>query len=259
MIEACTATPNSSPQLDVKTHQGAAMKASIVIPARNEAAFLGRTLAAASSQHYTELYEIIVVDNGSTDGTGGIARAVQGVRVVREDRVGLLYARECGRQAARGEIIVQLDADNIPDSGWLARGISFFKNPCVVCVSGPYFYYDAGAVFRTTSYSFQLSIMIAVHSLLKALQKGGIIIGGNTFIRAGALERIGGYDTTIEFYGEDADTARRLSGQGEMVFSPSLYMNTSARRFQRVGYSAVIWLYWMNFFRVHVHKRPFTR
>lgn len=232
------------------------MKASIVIPAHNEAGYIARTLEAALNQDFDGPYEVIVVDNASVDSTGDIARRFP-VTVIREDRKGLLHAREAGRRAARGEIIVQLDADSIPDRDWLHKGLAYFDDPRVVCVSGSYFYYDGKWSFRWASYGGQMVFFWGTHLLLSPLGLGCIGTGGNMFIRASALEQIGGYDTGIEFYGEDTDTARRLMSRGKVLYCPSLYVNSSARRFKNMGVAKVLTLYTLHWFSILIHKRPY--
>jgi len=235
------------------------VKASIVIPALNEANYIVPTLIAARSQVFAEPYEIIVVDNGSTDGTGDIARRFPDVQVILEERRGLLWAREAGRLAAHGEIIVQLDADSMPPYDWLARGIPYFADPNVVCVSGPYFYYDGRTSFRIAAYAYHMIVMWGIHALLTLFKQGAIGQGGNMFIRRSALEKIGGYNTDITFYGEDVDTARRLSKIGKVIFSRRVPNNSSARRFNDMGVFNLVYIYSMNFFWMYFFKRPYTQ
>jgi glycosyltransferase involved in cell wall biosynthesis len=81
------------------------MLISVVIPALNEEKYIGRCLASLRAQtHPRELYEIIVVDNASTDRTSEIARGL-GAQVVHEPRRGVGWARHRGAREARGEII----------------------------------------------------------------------------------------------------------------------------------------------------------
>jgi glycosyltransferase involved in cell wall biosynthesis len=235
------------------------MKASIVIPAHNEAGCIRSTLEAVRFQYLPgEEYEIIVVDNASTDETPDIARGFHGVRVIHESRKGLLHAREAGRKAARGEIIVQLDADSIPMSDWLARGIAYFADPAVVCVSGPYYYYDGNLSFRWMSYAYQVGLLWTTHQLLSPSRRACVGMGGNMFIRASALEAAGGYDITIPFYGEDTNTARRMMGQGKVYYVMGLWVYSSARRFKRMGVVLLVWTYSLNWFWEIVFKRPYN-
>src|SRR3989344_7819751 len=87
-------------------------RVAIVIPAHNEGETIGAVVRAALAQEYPD-FEVIVVDNASDDDTG--AHATQaGARVVREDRKGILFAKEAGRKAATGEILAGLDAECVP-------------------------------------------------------------------------------------------------------------------------------------------------
>ncbi len=177
------------------------MKVSVVIPAHNEESNIADTIRAVLNQDYHD-FEVIVVDNASVDKTGEVASAFP-VTVVREDRKGLLWARERGRTESTGDIIANIDADCLPERDWISRGVGHFEHPRVAAVSGPYDYYDAHPVFRLSSLLTQKYIYRPVNRILqmKSVRRGATLIGGNNFIRASALEKAGGYDTSIVFYG----------------------------------------------------------
>jgi glycosyltransferase involved in cell wall biosynthesis len=92
---------------------------SVVIPVRNDAAMLSAALDALQRQH-RPADEIVVVDNGSSDGSADVARAA-GVRLVPEPVRGIPSAAAAGYDAARGDIIARIDADTICPPDWLAR------------------------------------------------------------------------------------------------------------------------------------------
>ena len=85
------------------------MRFSVIVPAYNEAAYLGRALDSLLHQDYSGRYEVIVVDNNSTDGTAAIAAAVRRTRRP-EPQQGVCAARQRGR-LRHGEIIISTDAD----------------------------------------------------------------------------------------------------------------------------------------------------
>lgn len=234
------------------------MKASIVIPAYNEEKCLARAINAALAQEYPD-FEVIVVDNASTDNTAEIARSY-GARItfVQEPQKGLLFAREAGRKIAAGDVIVQMDADCIPATGLVAKGMKHFENPKVVGLTGPYVFFDASASFQWTLLLLQNTFSRFGNFLAQIFGKGALLTGGNSFIRAASLAEIGGYDTTILFYGEDADTAKRLSKKGNIIFDPKLTMSTSARRFKALGTFQLVKIYFNNFISVMLASRPYN-
>lgn len=96
---------------------------SVVIPCRNAAATLGEQLAALAAQQWDGAWEIVVVDNGSHDGTGDVARnwpLPVPLTVVREERPGISVARNAGVGAARGRSIAFCDGDDVVAEGWVA-------------------------------------------------------------------------------------------------------------------------------------------
>lgn len=104
------------------------MKLSVVVPAHNEAALIGSTIGALvqAAEHVPEPHavEIIVVDNGSTDGTAQVIRETfsdADVRVVAHAEPGAARARNAGARAADGDVLVFVDADTHVPANGLAR------------------------------------------------------------------------------------------------------------------------------------------
>jgi len=98
-----------------------ALTIGVIVCAFNEAGYLGPCLHSLRQQTRRP-DEILVVNNASTDRTAAIAAAVEGVRVVNEPRKSLVRARETGRVAARGQLLVYIDADCRAPRTWRARG-----------------------------------------------------------------------------------------------------------------------------------------
>ena len=118
------------------------MRFSIIVPAYNEAAYLGRALDSLLHQDFTGRYEVIVVDNNSTDGTAAIA-GQYGVPVVTEPQQGVCAARQRGVDCAKGEIIISTDADTTQPADWLRTiDARFAESDGVVAVAGPCRYQD---------------------------------------------------------------------------------------------------------------------
>jgi glycosyltransferase involved in cell wall biosynthesis len=103
----------------------AAPDVSVIVPARDAAATIDATLSGLAAQEFGGSFEVIVVDDGSVDATGAIARAAQVDGLVRHDvPLGPAVARNAGRSAAQGRLLAYTDADCVPQPGWLAAGVA---------------------------------------------------------------------------------------------------------------------------------------
>ena len=108
----------------------------VVIPCYNQAHFLGEAIESVLSQSYRN-FEVIVVDDGSTDNTSEVASRYEGVRLVRQENRGLSGARNRGMREAKGEYVVFLDADDRLLPGALEAGLRCFEaHPECAFVSG---------------------------------------------------------------------------------------------------------------------------
>lgn len=234
-----------------------ALRLSVIVCAHNEAHYISACLHSLLAQSRPP-DEILVVNNASTDATHAVALRVPGVRVVYEPRKGLVVARECGRHAATGDILVYLDADCRAPLMWLARiERHFVKKPSLLALSGPYRYYDWNWWGRTLIRAYDFTVAPATQLLVKyVLGIGTIFYGGNFAVRRDALNAIGGFDTAIEFHGEDTNLGRRLYAAGTVALCYDCYLHTSARRFVAMGNGAVFRLYVRNFTSELLHHRP---
>lgn len=197
----------------------------VVIPAYNEATTLPLTLQALKDQDYPGAFEIIVVDNRSTDLTPQIA-ALYGARVIREEIPGIAHARQAGFLAAVGEIICSTDADTIVPPNWLTTIVATFsKNPQLLALGGRF---DLTGINSPAKLFARLSLPIAF--AFDALDHGGNISGANFAVRRSAFQKINGFRTELG-YGEDIDLGKRLRNIGPIKILSSLRVKTSARRF----------------------------
>lgn len=229
----------------------------VVIPALNEEKFLAKNLDSIVNQDFKN-FEIIVVDNASTDKTAEIARSY-GAKVIVNHEKGVGAARQAGFVEAKGKIIATTDADNILPKDWLTRIVSEFeKNRNMVAFGG---------LFRL--YSGPLSARIAVRygvyptfQVDKVFSKTWSLIGQNMAVRKSAFKKVGGFKHVQ--IGEDADLSHRLAEIGEVKLDPNFLVYASGRRAKH-GLWYGIWSYAPNgitrmLFKTHkFDKLPMSR
>ncbi len=220
-------------------------KVSVLIPAYNEEKYIYRTLTAILAQDYPD-YEVIVANNASTDQTALLiqqlidrqpATGIPPIRMVCEEQKGTNFAREAARKLATGDIIAQLDADCVPASSWLRKGVrALLQHPHRVAVTGPYDYFDGNPQMRFFSLLSQQLTYPLISNLAQIAGRAAILIGGNAFVHASVLEKAGGYTTDLTFYGDDIDLGKQLTQFGTIAYLPSLVQPSSSRRYQANGF-----------------------
>jgi glycosyltransferase involved in cell wall biosynthesis len=207
---------------------------SVVVPAYNEAGFLGDALTSLQHQQVAGGFEVIVVDNNSTDETANVA-ARHGARVVHESRPGVCSARQRGTLEARGDIVVSTDADTIHPDDWLARlDETFRSHPDAVAVAGPCRYQDPpwwAAVFPPLWFA-------AVALIYACFGRIFYVTATNLAFRRTAFP---GYDMTLTQGGDEVDFLRRLRRRGLVVWDRRNPVLTSSRRMdQGLLYTLVV-------------------
>lgn len=189
------------------------MKVTVVIPAYNEAQYLAGCLACLDRQTLARSeFEVIVVDNGSTDATPEIARQA-GSRVGAEVRLLILpktsisAVRNFGAAQARGEVLAFLDADCVPDPDWLELGLRLAPK---AGVWGAHYRIpeDATWVGRTW-FDYQAKVVGGPATFLP---------GGDMFFWRKNFEAVGGFNETART-SEDVELCARVRAAGMPVLA----------------------------------------
>jgi glycosyltransferase involved in cell wall biosynthesis len=203
----------------------AQMRFSVVVPAYNEAAYLGQALDSLLHQDYDGTYEVIVVDNNSRDRTAAVAGRY-GVRVVQEPEQGVCAARQRGVDCARGEIIISTDADTTQPRDWLRTiDARFAESAGVVAVAGPCRYKNPS--WWAKAYPTLLfGLVAAIYSLTGFVF---YVSATNFAIRRTAFP---GYDLKLTQGGDELDLLRRLRRRGQVSWDRQNVVTTSPRRLQ---------------------------
>jgi glycosyltransferase involved in cell wall biosynthesis len=237
------------------------MKLSIVIPAYNEEAYLGRCLESVLEQTKKSKREIevIVVNNASSDETRKVAEGFEDVKIVDEFNKGLVWARKAGYEVSNGDIVANVDSDTILPEKWIEKVfLEFEKDPNLVALSGPYIYPEMSAFFNMIVKIWYATGLLFHFFNQYVTKKGAMLQGGNFTIKRTAMDKIGGFDTSIKFYGEDTDVACRIAKVGKVKFTFSLPMYTSSRRFAGDGIIKTAINYGINFIWPVIFGRPFS-
>ena len=189
-------------------------RVTVVVCTYNGAKTISGCVEALARLDYPD-YEVIVVDDGSTDGAGDLAEA-HGARVIRTPNLGLSAARNTGTSAATGEIVAFCDDDCRPDRDWLRYLVHTFATGDYAGVGGPNVPPPGPIVAESVGHApggpahVLASPTVAEH-----------IPGCNMAFRRSALERVGGFDPQFRVAGDDVDLCWRIQGAGGTLgFSP---------------------------------------
>ena len=203
---------------------------SIVIPAYNEASGISKTLDSILAQQYTENFEVIVVDNNSTDTTAAIAKSYAdrlNLKVLHEPQVGRGAARAAGFAAASGSIICSTDADTIVPSDWLIKITEPLSGPGIVAVAGTSKITE-GTPLQNTIFNW---LQPTLGHLFEFFHGYIWLTGCNASVRKDAYIKTGGFNRDLNAL-EDADMGRCLSNIGRIRHITYVPVTSSARRFK---------------------------
>lgn len=203
------------------------IKISVVIPALNEGAQIGHCLASLAEQRFKD-FEVIVVDNGSSDGTVEVAQQF-GCRVLYEPERGVTFARQRGFDAAYGDIIASTDADTVVPPNWLALiESSFREDPNQVGVYGPILLKEKDGIDYAALYEHVFAWFLRVNHTLGRPH----FCGPNFAVKGEAFHKVLGFRTNGTFYikAEDLQLSLKIKQLGTIRFMRELVAYTSARR-----------------------------
>ena len=203
--------------------------ASVILCVRNGGRTIADQLEALATQDYTGDWELVVVDNGSTDDTVEIVERwrerIPRVRVVpAQERAGLAYARNVGASAAEGEVLAFCDADDVADPGWLAGLVAGTRGADLV---GGRLELERLNDPLTRHWRAMSEDDTSSPSALGYLHYA---IGANFAVRRAIYERVGGCDEAFLTCGDDVDLSWRIQRQGgSLAFRPDAVMHYRLR------------------------------
>jgi glycosyltransferase involved in cell wall biosynthesis len=183
----------------------ASARVSVIIPVHNGKSYLGEAIASARRQSPAPL-EIVIVDDGSTDGTAAFVETLgSDIRLIRQAHSGVTVARNRGLRAARGELIAFLDCDDVWTDGKLATQVPILLE-----------HSDIQVVLGHSRRMWTPTPQDGASSGLRMTEPELALSLGAALIRRSAFETIGAFDETLP-RAEDWDWFMRLRERGALV------------------------------------------
>ncbi|MFQ5744906.1 MAG: glycosyltransferase family 2 protein [Acidobacteriota bacterium] len=199
----------------------------VVIPVLDACRTLPTCLRALERLHPSP-DEIVLVDNGSTDGSLELLRSFaarrpeRSVRILVETKPGAAAARNCGVLATRRELIAFTDADCAPETEWLRYLVEPFEEEAVGGVAGRVMPAPPASTLELFNSLYTLNLPSRPARSRRWTPWLGGYPTANLAVRRSLLQQVGGFDESVGIYGEDYDLCARLYDQGaEIAYNPA--------------------------------------
>lgn len=194
----------------------------VVVPVRDGAAHLPACLAALNDQQGAPRFEVVVVDNGSTDSSAELARSA-GARVVPEPRPGSYAARNAGARQARGALLAFTDADCVPAPDWVMQGARALAAAPVVGGDVRMLRHPGDGVLAR----YDRALYLRQRELV---EQQGYAATADLWVRREAFAAVGEFAAELRSSG-DLEWGRRASAAGRpAVFAPEVVVEHAPRR-----------------------------
>ena len=210
---------------------------SVIVPVYNDPNGIRECLKALGSQTYPkDLFEVLVVDNGSTDHTRDIIKQFDVELLVEDEIQGSYAARNLGIESAKGEVLAFTDADCIPDPEWVANGIRTLMEQSADLVGGRVVFEFSNE--KSPAERFDASVNMRNDKSVR----DGMAKTANVFVRVSVVDDIGPFPNHF-ISGGDVQWTRKATnagyrlvyGENAIVRHPSRSLNDLLKKQYRVG------------------------
>ena len=209
------------------------VKVSVIVPVWNDERRVVKCIKALKNQQFApEAYEIIIIDNGSTDRTFEEIQGIEGITVLQELKPGSYAARNKGLSVAKGHYIAFTDSDCVPDKNWLASLIECAETQRDIgVVAGDVsFFKDEADEIDDASLAYESFFSMNQEEYARK----GVCITANWLSKKKTLLELGGFNAKLKS-GGDHDMAKRLTNNGlSVVFCKQALVAHPARNKQEI-------------------------
>jgi peptidoglycan-N-acetylglucosamine deacetylase len=221
--------------------QGKSPRLSVIIPAYNEEAYIDKCLDSLMNQDLDKKdFEVIIVNNASTDKTAKIAKKYP-ITLIYEPKRSVVQARQKGLKESRGQIVVSADADTTYPRKWLSTIEKVFeKNPEIVGVVG-WVYFKQSPTFFNFGYAFNQELNLILSKIFGVFP---VMFAANFAVRKNKLINIGGYPTHLPELGDQQYILFKLFKEGKVVVRKNIYCFSSSRKHKNLFVNVVIYNGW---------------
>jgi len=211
---------------------------SVVVPVYNDAGRIWQCIEALLNQSYPhDRYEILVVDNGSTDNTREVIAKYPVTLLVEDKKQSSFAARNCGLAQARGTIIATTDSDCTPAPAWLAEGVRPIVEQQADLVGG-----NVRFVFSSHPTAAEIYDSLTNMQMEHGIRTRGVAKTANLFARAELFEQLGPFDDTVRSGGDVRWTSNATEHGFRLVYvakaevaHPTRNLRELLRKQYRVG------------------------
>lgn len=199
---------------------------SVIVPVYNDPSRIQSCVEALLAQTYPQdCYEVIVVDNGSTDGTVAAVRGYPVILLVESDTRSSYAARNRGLAQARGSIIAFTDSDCTPASQWIAAGVEALERRGADLVGG-----NVRFVASSRPTGAEIYDSLSNMQMEKNIRERGVAKTANLFVRASVVEAVGPFPATLQSGGDVVWTQGATSQGFKLVYAPEAEVAHPTRR-----------------------------
>ena len=187
----------------------------VIVPVYDDAERLTRCLRALEEQTYpADQYQVLVVDNGSSEDIAGVCRAFPRVRCLLEPRPGSYAARNKGIASTDGELLAFTDSDCLPHRDWLERGAAHLQaEPDLGMVGGNVLVFPKDPSRKTAVELYESAFAFPQRQRIEAEHWS---VTANLLVRRDVMEAVGPFDAELRS-GGDAEWCRRAHAAGHRL------------------------------------------